>query len=254
MSTNSIWFQILMQHFDPSMKKYFPEIIANLQAINLSIKPGFIWDFGGFNMNFQQIENVLKTLKNSNKLHTSIYMINICDSLILINLECCLEIIHESKNNSSKFVNISKSLKNAEIVKEVSILHKINQMLDTLNNLLTNNRNLTLKITPLIDWCVPTIFGLLLGYPFVYYMDNESNISGINCLSMVPLTVYKANFKTSNFFYNIFSFSLPSILVNSFEKKIDEWKNKINFRFIQQNHFQEIKFELYNIILPTVIL
>lgn len=254
MSTNSIWFQILRQYLDKSMKKYFHEIIANLQATNLSIKPGFIWDYGGFDIKIQQIENVLKTLKKSDKLCRSIYMINISDSLIIINLECCLKIIHVSKNNSLKFVNISKSLEEAEIIKDGSILENINQMLDTLQNLLTNNIEITLNITPLVDWCVPTIFGLLLGFPFIYYMDNESDISGLNCLSMVPLTVFKAKFKTSNLFHNIFSFSLPTNLVDSFENKFDEWKNNTNFRFKQQNYFQEIKFESNQICLPTLVL
>ena len=98
------------------------------------------------------------------------------------------------------------------------------------------------------NWCVPTIFGFLLGYPVIYWCDQASDL---NCLSMVPLNRYTVTFKASlsvlhslvsqschslvaagcdkakSRDHTLFSFTAPVALECHYESRVSEWVKRI---------------------------
>lgn len=72
-----------------------------------------------------------------------------------------------------------------------------------------------------------TIFGVILGYPVVYWC-NEKSIT--NCLSERELTVHSISLqslKLMNKSLTVFSFSLPVSLTGFCEKYINSWKDRV---------------------------
>ena len=67
-----------------------------------------------------------------------------------------------------------------------------------------------LRITDHEDLSGPTIIGLLLGYPVVYFLQKDMNMLG-----NVPLLVTTCKCTSRNFITNICSFSIPNECVNS---------------------------------------
>lgn len=50
------------------------------------------------------------------------------------------------------------------------------------------SKNKILRIATNPDWCMTSLFGLLLGYPFVYYLRSKDST---NCLSNIPLVLHE---------------------------------------------------------------
>lgn len=67
-----------------------------------------------------------------------------------------------------------------------------------------------------------TIFGIVLGYPVIYYFDD--NEKGSNCLSMTPLVVVKIHDVSSQI--EIFSFSYPQCLCHDLKLVVQDWVSR----------------------------
>eukprot|EP00057_Strongylocentrotus_purpuratus_P011466 XP_011665940.1 PREDICTED: UPF0739 protein C1orf74 homolog [Strongylocentrotus purpuratus] len=120
------------------------------------------------------------------------------------------------------------------------------------------------------DWNVSTIFGLLLGYPVLYWYQVDIQD---NCLAHTPLHVFKCkcdcvvkpftsdsvNVGTScTIFENgnhvIYSFSIPSSLLDYASKLISEWKDYIYHVVGLCEYFTSVSFECSTVTLPAVAL
>ena len=97
------------------------------------------------------------------------------------------------------------------------------------------------------NWCIPCVFGFLLGYPVIYWCDQASDC---NCLNLVPLNRYTVTVKESLLMlrYNkllssgslfgsekmescddhlVFSFTAPVELEPYYESKVSGWMKRI---------------------------
>ena len=99
------------------------------------------------------------------------------------------------------------------------------------------------------DWCVPSVFGFLLGYPVIYWFDQASQC---NCLNMVPLNRYTVKLKESSLifhsqmsncdsspvqagservescgYHTVFSFTAPVALEPHYEPTVSGWIRRI---------------------------
>jgi len=90
----------------------------------------------------------------------------------------------------------------------------------------TTDEALTLELNPDIN-CT-TVFGLLLGYPVVYWYSNTA--SADNCLSCAPLRVYRIS-ATDNTADGqpavIYSFTVPEQLFSEYQLLIDNWQKQL---------------------------
>lgn len=85
-------------------------------------------------------------------------------------------------------------------------------MLDNLQKLLNITNNQLIQFKNEQTFCIPTIFGVLIGYPIVYWYDERISID--NCLSLVSLNVYQVIMSSnSNDDFAICSLSCPKSLI-----------------------------------------
>ena len=107
-----------------------------------------------------------------------------------------------------------------------------------LNEIIGNDQN---------NWCIPCVFGFLLGYPVIYWCDQASYC---NCLNLVPLNRYIVTIKESLLMFRykmllsscsvfgsekvessdghlVFSFTAPVQLEPYYESKVSGWIKKI---------------------------
>ena len=97
------------------------------------------------------------------------------------------------------------------------------------------------------NWCIPCVFGFLLGYPVIYWCDQASDC---NCLNLVPLNRYTVTVEESLLMLRykklpssdslfgsekmescddhlVFSFTAPVELEPYYESKVSGWMKRI---------------------------
>uniref|UniRef100_T1HPG4 Uncharacterized protein n=1 Tax=Rhodnius prolixus TaxID=13249 RepID=T1HPG4_RHOPR len=73
--------------------------------------------------------------------------------------------------------------------------------------------------------CSPKVFGMILGYPVVYNVNNN-NFSTFN---LIPLVSVKVFIEYEGKPYEIYSFSY--ILIHNFTEHVDKWFNNLKLQF-----------------------
>jgi len=90
----------------------------------------------------------------------------------------------------------------------------------------TDDDPFSLELTP--DMNRSTVFGLLLGYPVVYWYSNVT--SADNCLSQVPLRMLKISAVDSTTDSQptvIYSFTVPEQLYSHCRFAIENWEKQL---------------------------
>ncbi|CAH1265012.1 C1orf74 [Branchiostoma lanceolatum] len=131
------------------------------------------------------------------------------------------------------------------------------------------------NITPGESWNISTLFGLLVGYPVLYWYDPTQDST---CLSMVPLLVYNVYVcldhdsattaatalgeksvcdcpdERNNHKHKLYSFSIPKNVKQDFSKQIDCWFKRVQEEFALQDAFCCLEMKCSEMTLPTVAL
>lgn len=106
------------------------------------------------------------------------------------------------------------------------------------------------------EWNLCTLFGLLLGYPVVYWFDQSKSFE--NCLSMTPLVVTTASatwqVETTAHTCLLYSFSVPAALLEENQSNLENWKLRLQERFQKQNVLKDLSVCRSTVTLPSVCL
>lgn len=217
------WDNILHTVFNCSFsQKYLKIVYGNLLSVNIGIKPSYLWDIP-IKVDQSQINHMLNLLKLKNIISEFIFTLKLGEDIFCINL---LEIRNLQNNLQSsllKFVNCSFELKSPEVMTDfIEIKKMLNELLEFI---LKNQSNEVLYIEEKSDWCMPCIYGVLLGYPVIYWTSSYDNN-----LCYQPLDLFKFNY-TNKYFASkqLYSFSVPCVVKLS--SYVEDWKNKLNNRF-----------------------
>jgi hypothetical protein len=132
---------------------------------------------------------------------------------------------------------------------------------DLMQDLKIENKRHFILITD-ENWCVPTLLGIFLGYPVIYWFKPMSiRNDGETCLSFVPLTVFRINVEICDGYlnqkkcHNLYSFSVPSGALPHLEHKIQHWfKNLMDITESQTGHFKNMRLMKEFVVLPSVVL
>lgn len=198
--------------------KSFKEISYQIHFVNLGIKRGFLWDFGVtidsnlFNLFILELVE-LEIISNSLK------VVTLLDEVFLIN--------YKMESPDFVFVDVTKNT-------EPKIFEE-NSELIWYKNCIHEDSGPISKLIPPENSCIPTLIGILIGFPVIYWYDNK--VSDENCLGNVVLNVYQARFEECL----IMSFSIPEFLVfNSSTVKnfIEKWINDLNQVGLSVNVFK----------------
>ena len=110
-------------------------------------------------------------------------------------------------------------------------------------------------------WCVPTLLGVFLGYPIIYWYKSTMKNGGETCLSFVPLAVLKVNVEIGDGCpkqykcHDLYAFSVPSDVLPHLEHKVQQWfKDLMDIMKSQEGLFKNMKLINETVVLPSVIL
>jgi hypothetical protein len=120
-----------------------------------------------------------------------------------------------NKKTIIPIIDASASLKDPIIMESENIIDISQYIYEVLKK---DDDLITLQVKS--NWCIPTLTGLLLGYPTVYWINNMDN-----CLSGVSLCVYKVQgeYLKFNKLHVLTSFSVPRILEVKIKSYIKKW-------------------------------
>lgn len=192
--------QVLNKHLPE--KSWRKMITHQILSLNNGSKFGFLFDCGAIAAS--RLTELIKDINRVGLLQSDLVVVSIGVDLIILNLNRFL-----GQDSKPILINISGSLEAPEILKdESSVLSMFkaidNQLQDFSNYFNDDNLLLDLQLEP--TYCIPTIFGYLIGYPVIYWFDVASDD---NCLGNVDLKVYQIYFHDQL----IISFSIPNNLL-----------------------------------------
>uniref|UniRef100_A0A8D8H0I2 UPF0739 protein C1orf74 n=1 Tax=Culex pipiens TaxID=7175 RepID=A0A8D8H0I2_CULPI len=219
-------------------------LAQQLHSIERGLKTGFIWDFACFSA--AQANDLLTKLKEAKLVKNSLLAFQIGEDFGFLDGSR----IDEIKFGNFAFIEISKHL-NCPVVVEKSSQNSqtIQQTLNSIHAQIQHsipNEILTLVFDSTVH-CIPTVFGLLIGYPVVYWFDVAQ--SDQNCLSGVPLTVFQVGWRPQsgpNITTPAVSFSVPCSVLEIVQNSVDLWKQKVAD--------SELHFTSFSKTLDTVVL
>ena len=152
----------------------------NIRAVDMSLKPAWLCDH--ISTNIQHMTEVLRLLKLSSFLSRDLYVLAVGSDILVLDLDVFLRRIDEvskalegrKSSNKVHFVTLTDGgHTGVELSKSISSV--ISRNLTHINSELSAMVYPTLGTSlELIDaWQTPTVFGIALGYPVVYVLEND---------------------------------------------------------------------------------
>ena len=178
------------------ISKRWKELALNLSFIHRGLKPGLLWDLGSIN---------IRRLLELRIILQDIFVVDIAGDFFVSSRECFNKHLQNLESNFPTVIDISPNL-TEPMIATTEIVRKIRKDFRNLLSQIKDSDTDVIGINTEANINVTTMFGLLLGYPVVYYYD--TGMEG-NCLPNRDLTVYKVGSQ------NIWpiSFSVPTNLV-----------------------------------------
>lgn len=278
-------------------------IFVDISVVLLGVKPGFLFDYCCIDEPCtlipmcQMVAAILHTRTTSCRCHCE----NTAPCSVLKALQDCfkiyvvvndifivnVEIVTELFRNFPEYpldeglcmprvliTDASYALSEPKIADE-EVHSQLKKMVDSIYKTHLNSRCASVPVDTIeIDneWCIPSLFGLFIGYPLVYWLNASD---GRNCLSCVPLTVYKVVCTTTlehlqdgpqtphfsqqnlNREHTVFSFSIPSNVEIHCKPLITKWFSKLQDtwqRNVPKCLLKDLRLEMTNVVLSSVAL
>lgn len=191
-------------------------IATQIFFVECGIKTGFIWDIGP-PINSNLIIKIWSDLRRTNLVSNNLRILQIVDDFCILNIQ--------SYNNINlddvTFINVTSTLLRPQICDLLQLSPFIAAFNKQIEDFQISN-DFLLEVVIDNSFCIPTLFGLVAGFPIIYYYDPL--VSDQNCLANVPLCVYQIWFRDDIL---LFSVSFPSKLnlEKKFKCKIEKWGN-----------------------------
>lgn len=145
-------------------------------------------------------------------------------------------------------------------VTETCVTETVETSVDQIKGLRSKNKTHFILKTD-NKWCVPTLLGVFLGYPVIYWYKSTMRNDGETCLSFVPLAVLKINVEIGDgcpkqyTCHDLYAFSVPSDVLPHLEHIVQQWfKDLMDIMKSQEGPFKNMKLIKETVVLPSVIL
>ncbi|XP_034536198.1 UPF0739 protein C1orf74 homolog [Notolabrus celidotus] len=238
------------------------DLAAQVLALDLGLKPALLYDSNGASAG--QVQQYLSSLQSSQLLSKSLFTLDLNGNTLIVNpaaarLNVEQLIIHYG---NVAVIDICHSLEKPTIADPMRT--ELKSMTQGLLLLLREMEHLREKAKEphytvgdeSEEWNLCTVFGLLLGYPVTYWFDQTKSFE--NCLSMTPLSVTTASatWQADTFDHRccLYSFSVPTVLFEDVQSKLENWSLCLHERFQQQNILKDLTFCQSTVTLPSVCL
>ncbi|XP_077429359.1 UPF0739 protein C1orf74 homolog [Vanacampus margaritifer] len=235
------------------------DVAAQLSAVDLALKPALLYDANGASA--EQVHRYLRWCQSSQLVSDSLVTLDLNGNSFIVNPGATRANLEKVLHNSGPVViDVCHSLAKPAIIEPVRAgLKSIAQQLLFLLSGLDAAKDVDKGVYVAEgsdEWNLSAVFGLLLGYPAIYWFDQTESFE--NCLAMTPLTVTTASatWPAGDIDHKccLYSFSIPAVLQNDTLPNLEEWKLGLQERFRQQNIHKELTVCQSAVTLPSVCL
>lgn len=260
----STWHHLIKTILGAPYMKHSDGIIFNVLSISCMLKPSFLFDYG--EPEAAQLNLFVHKLYERKAIIMPLHVLVAGENMFIANLQkLCLHLEKVQKTEARSgpmLINASEcldrpSLFGSEIAKYTIL--SMTSVFDEIRAAYAQNKADELHLKPRTTMNMTTLYGILLGFPVVYWYDQNSNS---NCLSFIPLNVYELRAKldighvrgklpVQNCFS---SFSVPSELEEQTKENISQWENDARTALTCQSLFCDIITTKTVKVLPQVIL
>ena len=249
--------------------KCYRSFLLDLATIYLGLKPSLLFDYAV--VDITNAGHLIEALAAEGLIPYTLDVLKVGEDIFFADLENLVSHLKKTvESEELTLIDISEKLQEPRVLEtEVSrrVLKQFARIVEVLEQKLNNGtlnmsqKNKTARNSEVVDlnnvsngeenWCVPSVFGFLLGYPVIYWCDQASEF---NCLNMVPLHRYTVNLKESslishsqmwkNFYsssliqagsdrvescddHTVFSFTGPVALESKYELTVSRWIKNI---------------------------
>jgi len=192
----SDWKKLFIKEFGKKASRKWMEAAMDIKLVDNGIKPSLLFDHWGVNP--IEMKNFLVSAQESKMINSQIVLLVIGLDILLVNIKIITD-MNVFKDESSSigknmyFIDVSYGLKEPKVIDTKD--KNISCTSETFHALLEfiNSKKCVLDVVNIEDlvnltsFNVPCLFGLLLGYPSVYWYNQKE--SEDNCLSGVALCV-----------------------------------------------------------------
>ncbi|XP_038067457.1 UPF0739 protein C1orf74-like [Patiria miniata] len=271
---------IVKRYLGKTAKKNWKHILLSIEGVSSGIKPSFLYDYSCLEPS--QLSKMTADLAASGFLaKENLQVLGLGQDAFLTNISCVKDTVDEIYKALEKgrqvVVDVSAHLEQPKLLEDETVQRIKDQVGDVLAQLQDpqNNSQAVLELHPQQGWNLSTVFGVLLGYPVVYWYSDVENCS--NCLSMIPLRVYRVSIESDKpnssssakyefpnrhqtafkpgrvddtvHEHHIYSFSVPGALLPRFQDRIDDW-----FQTVQERTHIKLRITCESVTLPAVAL
>lgn len=265
MNKISLWLKILRKYFRKSLRKNLINAILNLESVNQGLRACFLWDVCG-SVDSQNILRLVNTLKDHRLIHEDIHVMTICGETLVANRKTFTHLFNAEMMEKYQFVNVCDNLNIPEAIGPDSVIGKqilfmlcsvIEEIKELFDSLEPTSLPSVLNIRTKEDWCIPTILGVLLAYPVVYWHCKDAFGTG-RCLTCTPLFVHNISASHQLFPYDsqfvLYSFSIPESLMMKYDVHVENWFISLVQNMKHQETFSNLNKEIKSVVHTSVIL
>lgn len=191
-------------------KRHWRMIFIQIDAINEIENPkrGFLFDCCA--VDHETIHKMLSDLRNCNAISSNISVVDLNSDTFIVNRD-------KFKNRCHKIlIDISENLSDPKLLtNSTETIHE--ELLEIEKRITSHQSESILKINSSQFQSPPTLYGFLINYPILYFLNQSSDE---NCLSHKNLKVFQVSISNQI----LLSFSVPESLFN----QCDDIKKSIN--------------------------
>ncbi len=177
-SSVGVIFSIFRHHFRKTSTRYLQDLSFNVCMVFLKVKPAYLLDINPF-AGIKDPETKLAKIGDicneiSRKLDTSKVCAMIIKNadILIFNFDELPSNLLRSKEKPMDIVDISHTLKEPRILSDESILNTIQDMTSSVYEQISKNKEIFCYDIKTEDfWNITTLFGILLDYPGVNFIN-----------------------------------------------------------------------------------
>lgn len=232
------------------------DLAAQVLAVDLGLKPALLYDSNGTSS--EQVQQYVSSLQSSQLVSKSLFTLDLNGDTLIVNPFAVRSNLEQVLcGGAIAVIDVCHTLEKPIITDLLRV--ELKSIMQDLLLVVRDSEQLKVAEKPVCvgekceDWNLCTVFGLLLGYPVIYWFDQTNSFE--NCLSMTPLmvTTAAATWQADDRCC-LYSFSVPAVLLKETQSNLDSWRLRLQERFQQQDVFKDLCVCQTTVTLPSVCL
>lgn len=249
-------------------RKHLPKVFLSIQAVDKKLKPSYLWD--AFAADVSEIQLYLEELCLLRLIDHKLDVLCIDNTVFVTLYDSLKQHLENFSITNIDLVDVSETVSIPSVLPMEVKVKILNPILKCFQEILAQLNCQDGKCMKSIDYnvCNPsTLFGILLGYPVLYWFSHQSPHSEFACLSMLPLKVHRVvtrislpgdyskvyfNSKNMPVHHELFTFSIPENLYKETEYVVKSWFHMLSCKGRSNTMFSDFKIQTNVISLPSV--